>query len=57
MKAKTTDQQIEGMTNWIMRPTKISLIIILTLWLIGNGLLILVGTDFFQRVFGVKGIL
>ena len=45
------DTQTEQKRNWVTHPTKRNLLIMVTIWLVGNGLLILSLTDLFTESF------
>ena len=51
MKTDTIDKQNEQQRNWVTHPTKRNLLIIVTIWCVGNGLLILSTTDLFTESF------
>jgi hypothetical protein len=51
MKTDTIDKQNEQQRNWVTHPTKRNLLIIVTIWCVGNGLLILSTTDLFTERF------
>ena len=51
MKTDTFDKQNEQKRNWVTHPTKRNLFIIVTIWFLGNGLLILSTTDLFTESF------
>jgi SAM-dependent methyltransferase len=40
--------------NWVTHPTKTNLLIIVTIWFVGNGLLLLATTDLFTESFFSK---
>jgi hypothetical protein len=51
MKTDTFDKQTEAKRNWVTHPTGRNLLIIVTIWFVGNGLLILSTTDLFTESF------
>ena len=51
MKTETIDKQTVQKRNWITHPTKRNLLIIVTVWVVGNGLLIISTTDLFTESF------
>jgi hypothetical protein len=51
MKTDTVDKQNDQKRNWVTHPTKRNLLIIVTIWFVGNGLLILSTTDLFTESF------
>lgn len=52
MKTETIDKhKLNKKRNWVTHPTKRNLLIIVTVWIIGNGLLILSTTNFFMESF------
>ncbi len=51
MKTEIIDKQTEQKRNWVTHPTKRNILIIATVWVIGNGLLILSTTDLFTESF------
>ncbi len=51
MKTDTIDKQTEGKKNWVTHPTRGNLLTIVTIWLVGNGLLILSTTDLLTESF------
>ncbi|WP_228451020.1 hypothetical protein, partial [Marnyiella aurantia] len=51
MKTDTIDKQNEQKRNWVTHPTKRNLLIIVTMWFVGNSLLILSTTDLFTESF------
>jgi hypothetical protein len=51
MKADRTKKDNEPKKNWVTHPTRKILSIFVTIWFLGNGLLILVITDLFTEPF------
>ena len=51
MKTENVDKQTEQKRNWVTHPTKRNLLIIFTVYVVGNGLLIISTTDLFTESF------
>lgn len=45
------DKQNEQKRNWVTHPTSRNIVIIVTIWFVGNGLLVLSTTDLFTESF------